>query len=55
MKLKILTVLVRQLLTFVGCRDLVEDNMDTLKQVKNELRQHQYLVQRRERDETTFW
>ncbi len=54
-KLSVLNALINQLLTYVACRDFVEDNFDKLRQARNDLKQLQWAEQRRERDETTFW
>ena len=54
-KLKIMTTLINQLLTFVACRDFMEDNFEKLLQVRRELRNHQWAELKRERDEAAFW
>ena len=54
-KMKILNALINQLLTYVACRDFVEDNFEKLRQIRYDLKQHQWTEQRRERDESTFW
>ena len=54
-KLKILGALVNQLLTFVACRDFIEDNYEKIRQIRQELRVVQVAELRRERDEATFW
>ena len=54
-KLKILTALVQQLMTYVACRDVIEENFDNLRATRGELRAHQWAETRREKDEATFW
>jgi len=54
-KLKILSVLMNQLLTFASCRDYIDECADKLKQVQRSLRAHQYAEIKRERDEAQFW
>ena len=50
-KLKLLTVLVDQFLTYAATRDILEDNFDKLRQLKNDLKQLQWGEQKREREE----
>jgi len=54
-KLKILSVLVNQLLTFASCRDYIDESAEKLKQIQRSLRAHQYAEIKRERDEAQFW
>ncbi|ELT88139.1 hypothetical protein CAPTEDRAFT_221184 [Capitella teleta] len=54
-KLKILETLIHQLLTFVGCRDFIDDNIERIRGVKQDLRHHQWAEDRRRKEETTFW
>jgi hypothetical protein len=54
-KLKILETLIHQLLTFGVSRDFIDDNIERIKGVKQDLRQHQWAEERRRKDETTFW
>lgn len=54
-KLGILKTLVQQLITYVGCRDTVEENYENLRASKWELRQFQMAEQRREKDEAQYW
>ncbi len=54
-KLKILNALIGQLMTYVACRDFVEENFEKLRHVRNELKQLQWAEQRREKDEAAFW
>ncbi|KAL5008235.1 hypothetical protein ScPMuIL_013816 [Solemya velum] len=49
-RVKILNMLVHQFLTYAATRDLVEDNFDKLKQMRNDLKQLQWGEQRRERE-----
>jgi len=53
-KLKILSVLIHQLLTYVISRDAIDDNCERLKQVQKQIRLHQWAEQRRDKDETHF-
>lgn len=50
-KLKLLSVMVDQFLTYAATRDLIEDNYDKLRQLKNDLKQLQWGEQKREREE----
>ncbi|XP_045165430.2 bromodomain adjacent to zinc finger domain protein 1A-like isoform X2 [Mercenaria mercenaria] len=50
-KLKLLIVLVDQFLTYAATRDIIEDNFDKLRQLKNDLKQLQWGEQKREREE----
>jgi len=54
-KLKILTVLIHQLLTFPTSRDWLDENFDRMKNIQKDLRAHQWMEQRRIRDEAQFW
>ena len=54
-KLKILTALIHQLMTYVACRDVIEENFETLRTTRNDLRQLQSAENRREKDEAQFW
>ena len=54
-KLKILSVLMNQLLTFASCRDYIDESAERLKQIQRSLRAHQYAEIKRERDEAQFW
>ena len=54
-KLKILSVLMNQLLTFASCRDYIDESAEKLKQIQRSLRAHQYAEIKRERDEAQFW
>ena len=42
-------------MTYVACRDVIEENFETLRSTRNELRQHQAAEARREKDEAQFW
>ncbi|XP_014676172.1 PREDICTED: bromodomain adjacent to zinc finger domain protein 1A-like [Priapulus caudatus] len=50
-RLKILHVLIGQLLTYTAIRDVIEDNMEKLRQLKYELRHLQWAEQRKEKEE----
>ncbi|KAL4238265.1 Bromodomain adjacent to zinc finger domain protein 1A [Mactra antiquata] len=50
-KLKVLTLLVDQFLTYAATRDLIEDNYDKLRQLRNDLKQLQWGEQKRERED----
>lgn len=52
-KLKILSTLVHQFLSYAASRDLVEDNFEKLRQLKMDLKQLQWSELRREREEAT--
>jgi len=54
-KVKILSVLVNQLLTFAVCRDHIEECAEKVKQAQRDLRAHQVKEARRERDEVQYW
>ncbi len=54
-KLKLLVALINQLLTYVACRDFVEDNFEKFRTQRYDLKQYQWAEQRREKDEATFW
>ncbi|KAG7172184.1 Bromodomain adjacent to zinc finger domain protein 1A-like 3, partial [Homarus americanus] len=49
-KLKILSVLVGQILTYASVRDIIDDNIEKLKEVKNKLRLHQLTQMRKEKE-----
>ncbi|KAL3873559.1 hypothetical protein ACJMK2_036658 [Sinanodonta woodiana] len=53
-KLKILKLLVDQFLTYAAVRDVVEDNYDTVRQLRIDLKQLQMTEQRREREEAAL-
>ncbi|XP_071533691.1 bromodomain adjacent to zinc finger domain protein 1A isoform X2 [Panulirus ornatus] len=49
-KLKILSVLIGQILTYASVRDIIEDNMEKLREMKNKLRLHQFTQIRKEKE-----
>lgn len=52
-KLKIIAALVTQLLSYSSYRDIIEDELDSLKQARTELRQLQWAEQRREKEKAS--
>ena len=52
-KLKVLTALTNQLLTYVTMREVIEDSYDTWNTTRRELRDLLRLEQRREKEEVT--
>lgn len=52
-KLKVLTALTNQLLTYVTMREVIEDSYDTWITTRRELRDLLRLEQRREKEEVT--
>ena len=42
-------------MTYVACRDVIEENFETLRTTRNDLRQLQSAENRREKDEAQFW
>ena len=54
-KVKVLSALIQQLMTYVACRDVIEENFETLRSTRNELRHHQWSELRRDKDEAAFW
>ncbi|CAL4114387.1 unnamed protein product, partial [Meganyctiphanes norvegica] len=50
-KLKVLNVLVGQILTYASVRDILEENIEKLKEAKNNLRQHKWEILRKEKEE----
>jgi len=51
-KLRIISTLITQLLTYASIRDVIEESIDQYKSVSYELKQIQWAEQRREREET---
>ncbi|XP_068208965.1 bromodomain adjacent to zinc finger domain protein 1A [Palaemon carinicauda] len=49
-KLKILNVLIGQILTYASARDIIDDNIEKLKEMKNKLRLDQLAQMRKERE-----
>ncbi|XP_069952851.1 bromodomain adjacent to zinc finger domain protein 1A [Cherax quadricarinatus] len=49
-KLKILSVLVAQILTYASVRDIIDDNIEKLREVKNKLRLHQLAQIKKEKE-----
>ena len=54
-KVKVLSALTQQLMTYVACRDVIEENFETIRTTRAELRHHQWSEIRREKDEAAFW
>lgn len=50
-KLKVLNVLVGQILTYASVRDILEENIEKLKEAKNQIRQHKMEGLRKEKEE----
>lgn len=50
-KLKILSLLVGQILTYASVRDVIDENIDKLKEMKNKLRIHQLTQIKKEKIE----
>lgn len=52
-RLKIISVLIQQFMTYAATRDIVEDGGEKLRSLKMDLKQLQWAEQRREREEAT--
>jgi len=50
-KLKVLNVLVGQILTYASVRDILEENIEKVKEAKTQLREHRWAVLRKEKEE----
>ena len=49
-KLKILNVLIGQILTYASARDIIDDNVEKMKEMKNKLRLDQWAQMKKERE-----
>lgn len=50
-KLQILSTLVGQILTYASVRDIIDENIEKLREMKNKLRLHQLAQIRKEKEE----
>ena len=53
-KLGVLNILIHQLLSFVGCRDVIDDSFERLRHARNDLRKLQFQESKQDKDEASF-